>query len=338
MSRPARSDLFAANEINRLLLSSRCVRESRLMGIDSSTGKNYEHRRAWLEKRIRRLALQFAIEVQSFSIRDNEVIFIVRNRPDWVKSWSDREIVYRWLMICPKRKNKLGEPKEPKEEEIISILQNQNLMLEIRSRLSDPSWWMRLILQPLAARANIEENLTGGFWQGRYQSLVLLDDASAIAASVFTEIASIRDELRKSLRDSIYSSLRDRWEDFLNDSPHLANKSFLCSMYRKGSCFSASSSILPVTLEDYLDLIEWTRSSLIRVTSSDSKEPHVTPHRTLDAYGISVDLWLLMATDFNRIFYLFAGMRDMLLNYHRKNLNHRCNVRLEFRSLFMIAA
>jgi hypothetical protein len=46
---------------------SRCVRRAYLCGVDYITGQSYEHRREWVEKRIRQLASIFTIDVAAYS-------------------------------------------------------------------------------------------------------------------------------------------------------------------------------------------------------------------------------------------------------------------------------
>ena len=45
----------------------------------------------------------------------------------------------------------------------------------LRSRLSDISWWMRLLCPTIAQRASQEDQEIGRFWQNRYRAVRLLD-------------------------------------------------------------------------------------------------------------------------------------------------------------------
>ena len=71
---------------------SRCVRRAFLCGIDRYTGKNFDHRKGWMQERLEELAAIFAVDVLGFSVMSNHIHVLLRNRPDVAESWSDEEV------------------------------------------------------------------------------------------------------------------------------------------------------------------------------------------------------------------------------------------------------
>ena len=71
----------------------------------------------------------------------------MRSRPDVVAEWDDSEVARRWLMLCPERRDKNGKSEVPSEFELNHICKHKTRLKVIRSRLSDISWWMRLVSQ-----------------------------------------------------------------------------------------------------------------------------------------------------------------------------------------------
>ena len=91
------------------------------MGSDPVSGNNYDHRKQWLEDRLRHFAACFGIDLLCFSILSNHFHLVLRSRPDVVASWSDTEVARRWLMICPLRKDGQGQPLEPTKADLNTI-------------------------------------------------------------------------------------------------------------------------------------------------------------------------------------------------------------------------
>ena len=79
------------------------------------------------------------------------------SRPDVVATWSDQQVARRWLLLCPLRKDADSQAEEPSGFEINSIANDPQKLSEIRARLSDISWWMRLLSQTIAQRANRDD-------------------------------------------------------------------------------------------------------------------------------------------------------------------------------------
>ena len=80
------------------------------------------------------------------------------------------EVARRWLVLRPERRDEKRKPLEPTEFEINSIVNNKEKISIVRSRLSDISWWMRLLSQNIAQRANKGIALDPVGLPARYQS------------------------------------------------------------------------------------------------------------------------------------------------------------------------
>ena len=220
MARLKRAEIFSADEIAIVHVMARVVRRCMLMGFDSVTGKNYDHRKRWIEDELKRLAACFGIDLLVFAIMSNHMHLILRSRPDVVQSWDNKEVALRWLQLCPVRKRRskkqLQEPgggvQQPTEAELNTILNNDKRLKEIRSRLSDISWWMRLICQRIAQWANAEEEEQGKFWQSRFKAVRLLDEEALLACAAYVDLNPIRAAMAETLEQSQYTSAQRRIE------------------------------------------------------------------------------------------------------------------------------
>jgi hypothetical protein len=189
------------------------------MGNDPDSGRNYDHRKQWIEVRLQRFADYFGIDLLCFSILSNHFHLVLRSRPDVVATWDETEVARRWLMICPKRKDQQGNPREPTEWELNTIRTDPERLATIRRRLSDISWWMRLLSQPLAAMAHREEDQLGRFWQGRCRAVRICDEATLLACAAYVDLNPIRAALAETLDGSDYTSIPRRMESAAVDRP-----------------------------------------------------------------------------------------------------------------------
>jgi hypothetical protein len=224
MARLVRGDVFDPAEVSVFHCINRCVRRCFLCGDEPVSGKSYEHRKRWLEERLQFLAGCFGIDVLAFAILSNHFHVILRNRPDVVATWSDEDVARRWLRLCPVRKTPEGEPEQPSDAEIAAIIGVPQRLAEIRLRLSDISWFMRMIAEPLARRANREEGIAGRFWQGRFKSVKLCDDAAILSCNVYVDLNLIRAGLAETPEDSDFTSVQRRIQAIMQqrDTPELA--------------------------------------------------------------------------------------------------------------------
>ena len=68
MARSARVEVFGPNEIAIVPVMNRVVRRCFLLGDDPVTGKNFDHRKAWIEDLLKRFAASFEIDLR---VRDS---------------------------------------------------------------------------------------------------------------------------------------------------------------------------------------------------------------------------------------------------------------------------
>ncbi len=141
---------------------SRCVRRAFLCGEDNVTGKSYEHRKQWIQERLKHLSETFAVEVCAYAIMSNHVHTVLRLLPTQAECWSEEQIIRRWqqLFSLPVliERYQMGQCDTPAQQR-----QAQQVISQWRERLSDLSWFMRCLNEPIARQANIEDKCTGRF-------------------------------------------------------------------------------------------------------------------------------------------------------------------------------
>ncbi|MCO8121559.1 hypothetical protein NHH03_07415 [Stieleria sp. TO1_6] len=209
MGRALRAEQFSAGEISIVHTVQRCVRRAFLAGVDPQTGTDYGYRREWIRKRLEALASVFGIDVLSYAILSNHLHLILRNRPDVVSSWSDEEVAIRWLRVFPGRR--LDEHlAEPTENDVQTLARDSERLGEIKQRLSDLSWFMRALSEPIARMANKQDECTGHFWEGRFKAQPITDEAGLLACAMYVDLNPVRAALAETPEQSLHTSAYDR--------------------------------------------------------------------------------------------------------------------------------
>ncbi len=221
---------------------SRCVRRSWLCGFDSDTGRSYDHRKDWIEKRIEQLARIFAIEIYAYAVMSNHYHLVVHLDPTESTRWSNEEVAARWVDIQPLATDGLTDValKKPK---INQILDDANRVSVLRKRLSSLSWFMRFINHPIACRANQEDGCTGHFWESRFKTFALLDEESVVACMAYVDLNPIRANAAQNLLDSRHTSIRCRL---------VTGRAQLCPVW------SHSPTRLNITFDQYVSYLSST--------------------------------------------------------------------------------
>ncbi|MFG0286737.1 MAG: transposase [Rhodopirellula sp. JB044] len=209
MPRPKRDEQFDCSEICIVHAVQRCVRRAFLAGVDQATGKDYSFRKEWIRRRMEALASVFGIDVLSYAIMSNHMHVILRNRPDVVEMWSDEEVAIRWLRVFPGRRME-EHLAEPTEHEVKTLAGDAERMAEIRRRLSDISWFMRSLAEPISRMANKQDECTGRFWEGRFKAQRIVDEAGLLACSMYVDLNPVRAAMASGPEDAPHTSAFDR--------------------------------------------------------------------------------------------------------------------------------
>ena len=333
MARLARAEVFSPDEVAVVHVMNRVVRRCFLLGTDAVTGKNFDHRKVWIEELLERQAAAFGIDLLGFAILSNHFHLILRSRPDVVKTWSDTEVARRWLLLCPVRKDDEGNAEEPNEVELNGIRNDRQKLATIRLRLSDVAWWMRLLCQHIAVRANREDKEVGKFWQSRFRAVRLLDETAILACAAYVDLNPIRAGIAKSLETSDHTSIQRRIESTKSKKnapsqkaavkkassgpePPPTRDSILAPLplnersgpigpvpsRTPGRC--SDKGFIPLTLDQYVEVLNWTARQLPRLKRGWSIQDAPL---AFTACPLTPTVWCQLVREFGKLFCQVAG-------------------------------
>ena len=313
----ARKQLISLTDTAYYHCISRCVRRAFFCGADKNTGKNFDHRRGWVEDKTLSLSQVFAIDVCAYAVMSNHTHIVVFVDETTAKAWTTSEVLQRWHQLF---KGTFITQQYCRGEEIPDYLMASLLeTVEVyRNRLMDISWFMRLLNQSIATQANLEDNCTGHFWEGRFKSQALLDEAALAACMAYVDLNPVRANVAKTPESSGYTSVK-QWVI----SAKKAKKPKILLPF-VGNPRQAMPKGLPFELEDYLELIELTAGCL-----REGKVGYIEGNQLalLNRLNINPENWLTLTKDFRKLFHGAVGHSDVLTDYcEHKGLRRRTNV------------
>lgn len=187
---------------------SRCVQRAFLCGSDKVTGKNYEHRKAWIVGRVNELNSIFTIDTCVYSVLSNHFHLIIHIDQEKANNLTYEEIIERWSRLCPKSGFQLKEMHESESKSANYISKMEN----IRQKLFCISTFMQYLNQFIAKRANEESGVTGRFWEGRFKSQALLDESALLTAMVYVDLNPVRAKIADIPEQSDFTSMKRRFD------------------------------------------------------------------------------------------------------------------------------
>ncbi|MYK45936.1 MAG: transposase [Gammaproteobacteria bacterium] len=234
-------------------VGSRCVRRAWLCGRDPLSGRDFSHRRRWIEDRLLALAELFTVKVYSYVVMSNHYHIGLHYCPQKKLEWDDEEVARRWLTLYPPMQT------EHIDAQIAALAANSERIAELRERLGDLSWYMRCLNEPIARRANQEDDCTGRFWDGRFASNGLPDERALRACMAYQDLNPIRAGMANRVDAPEHTSLQRRLEEAADDPERLDQPiSPLCLDTVRELVVTGGPSVLDVSLRDYRDQVEWT--------------------------------------------------------------------------------
>ncbi|MDZ7645284.1 MAG: transposase [Woeseiaceae bacterium] len=251
------------------------MRQAFLCGKDRFSGRDFGHRRAWLERRLAFVASVFSIDLLAYAIMHNHYHVVVRIDNESVATWTDEQVIKSWGKL-------FRLPDGDVEPAKIALW---------RQRLCDLGWFMRCLNEPLARIANKEDGCKGRFWEGRYQLQALLDERALLRCMAYVDLNPIRATIANDPESSLHTSIRARIQG--NDQ-HLMP-------------FSSSKLItspLPISRHEYLALVDFTGREL-----QFGKRGRIPPGlpSIMQRLGLEPAEWLAEVTHFGQWYFRAVG-------------------------------
>ena len=266
----ARKYLISPEDTPYYHVMTRCVRRAFLCGKDAYSGNCYEHRRKLIVERVKFLAEIFNIDVCAYSIMSNHYHLVLKiNSTD---IWDEKQVLTYWSSLCqPKQICQKFLNNEPQGKAELEMVYLQTDIY--RKRLMSISWFMKLLNEHIAKSANIEDKVTGSFFESRFKSQALLDERALLTCMAYVDLNPIRAAMARTPESSDYTSIQERIK---SKSSNLLNIGF-------------DENDIPYQLSDYLDLVDSTGRAIL--TNKKGFIPDDLPP-ILNRLGLDEPTWL----------------------------------------------
>ncbi|MCA9329574.1 transposase [Candidatus Saccharibacteria bacterium] len=302
-----RSDVVIPGEEHVYHCTSRCVRRAFLCGYDCLTKKNFDYRKQWIRERLEYLTTIFTIEVIAFAIMCNHSHEMLRTRPDLLKSLTDEEVAIRWLTLYPKGVNPDGTPNK---DSILALTKSKKMIKKLRKRLDCISWFMKSINEYIARLCNAEDEVTGRFWEGRFQCERLEGEGALLACAVYVDLNPVRAGMAETPEESLYTSVWERISHYKSKEP-LEDVSWLTPIQDTES----RKGFLSMELGDYLRIVDYTGKER-RKDKRGAIPSDIAP--ILTRLELNVDEWFSVTEDLDTIFGRIVGNAQALAQAAKK--------------------
>ena len=310
-----RSQQISLSDTPYYHVTSRCVRRAFLCGKDPLTNKCYEHRRQWIEDRIRLLSSLFAIEICAYSLMSNHIHVLAKLTPEESTTWTVEQVIERWFSLFkgPSLVRDYYEGASLNKGQLDSVM---DIVVQWRQRLSSLSWFMKCLNEPIARQANKEDGCKGHFWESRFHCQPLLSDEALLTCMVYIDLNPVRAGIADTPETSEHTSIKERIKPQFNlswaiksyishggFSEHLQSKNPIpikpLAAFVGGEKKNQASGI-HFEFKDYLELVDFTGRAI-----RDDKAGHIDEGfpPILQRLGMEEKLWFEDCQNFEARYY-----------------------------------
>ncbi|MCX7934557.1 MAG: hypothetical protein N3A66_04765 [Planctomycetota bacterium] len=192
---------------------------------------------------------------------------------------------------------------------------------------------MRCVNEAIARMSNREDGCKGRFWESRFKCQALLDEGAILACMAYVDLNPIRSKVAETPEESDFTSGQDRiiarqakrkkalQPKVLTAAQKKAlaaleadaqRDSWLCPFEDKPGANSRVA--LPITLDEYLEIIDWT-GRMLRAGKRGAIPEHLQP--ILSRLSVEADRWMEMVESYGGWFCRAVGCVERLLDLAR---------------------
>ena len=178
----------------------------------------------------------------------------------------------RWAKLFPPR-DRTGKVLTVGEAWIEARRTDAAWVAKARQRLCNLGWFMKCLKEPLAKMANREDDCSPTFWEGRFKSIAVLDEASLLATCAYIDLNPVAVGKcavpEKSEQTSVKSRVehvrsKGRLPALTSDSPYGGSRNhehdhWLCPIENRSRRGAKRIGMLEaLSLTGYLKLLDWS--------------------------------------------------------------------------------
>lgn len=334
----ARNEQISLDDTRYYHCYVRCVRRAYLCGDDRATGENYDHRKQWIVSRLRFLSYVYAIDVCAYAVMSNHYHTVLHVDVGRANTWPDTEVAERWMQLYKGNvlvDRWLQSPELMTKAELDKVDEYITLW---RERLCSISWFMRGVNETIARMANEEENCKGRFWEGRFKSQALLDEAAVLSCMAYVDLNPVRAAMTDDLIGSDFTSIQQRLSDYAGTKAQLSKteKTIVKRVAKQqqlkqalglsaqpeaalmpfdGSSHTDVHAALPFSQADYFELVDAT-GRIIREDKRGAISSNLPPIVT--RLGINPEEWVEHIKKFGRRYGNSVGSVAHMADYAHK--------------------